>query len=234
MTEDDYDIFVNKVAAVLEGKGKRLTEVGIGVWWTALSSYDLDTVTDAIDRYVQSGDGIYSFTTNHVVELIEGNTVDASQEAWAKMDKAVRQAGPWADVIFDDPIIHRVIEDMGGWAGFGQKTDKEWAFVAKEFETRYRGYKHRSNLGDYLPRLTGTANTHNNEAGYMAQEPVLIGDLRKIAAVMGGGSGKAKIGFNRAGAELMALLPQLAAKPLAAPKKPNAIEIPFIQQGLLA
>jgi len=231
MIPDDYDLFISKVAAVLEGKGKRLSDTGAGMWWAALKGFDIEAVSDAIDRYIRSGDGIYNFTTNHVVELIEGGSVDSAKEAWAKMDKAVRLAGPWADVIFDDAIIHAVIEDMGGWAGFGQKKDSEWPFVAKDFETRYRGYKLRDNLGDYAPRILGAISTHNGAIGGPTQDPVLIGDVRKIAAVMGGGSGAAKIGFHRAGAELMAMLPQLAKQLSGPPPKLNIIGIPFNQQG---
>ena len=168
MTESDYDLFINKVAAVLEGKGKQLSEAGVSLWWAALSDYDVEAVSDAIDRYIRSGDGIYNFTTNHLVELIAGNSVDSAKVAWAKMDKGVRQAGPWVDVIFDDPIIHAVIGDMGGWAWFGMKKDSEWPFVARDFETRYRGYKMRANLGDYQPRILGVISTHNGAIGVAA------------------------------------------------------------------
>jgi len=41
--------------------------------------------------------------------------------------------------VFDDVLIHVVIEDMGGWKDCAID-DKQQPFVAKEFQDRYRGY----------------------------------------------------------------------------------------------
>jgi len=78
-----------------------------------------------------------------VIKMLQGSTQDSALTAWAKVDKAVRSIGTQMSVAFDDPLIHKVIQDMGGWLGLGQRQEAEWPFVAKEFETRYRGFKAR-------------------------------------------------------------------------------------------
>jgi hypothetical protein len=79
--------------------------------------------------------------------------------------------------VFDDALIHRVISEMGGWIQLGSKGNDEWPFVAKEFETRYRGYRMRAENPEFPPVLIGLANSQNAVNGHRA-EPVLIGDAK--------------------------------------------------------
>jgi hypothetical protein len=109
----------------------------------------------------------------------------------------VRQVGTYTDVVFDDALIHRVIQDMGGWIGFGLKDNDEWPFVAKEFENRYRGFKIRSETPEYPSILIGIATAHNTKQGFKASPPVLIGNELRAMQVMQGGTDKPSIGFKR-------------------------------------
>lgn len=210
MRQSDYDKFTKMLCAIGDMKRQPQSPWAIGVWWKALEHYDFAGVEDALIRHVQNPDnGQFMPAPADVIRLIKGNTVDAALVAWAKVDKAVREAGPWTDVVFDDPLIHRVLEDMGGWVGFGAKTDKEWPFVAKEFETRYRGYRTRADLDAYPALLTGVFNTFNSYEGLAQQPPLLIGDPRRASTVMRGGSAARSIGMHLAGAALMAAVPRL-------------------------
>jgi len=60
-----------------------------------------------------------------IVRMLGGRTLDRALMAWAKVDKAVRQIGTYESVVFDDALIHRVLHEMGGWVGMGQKTENE-------------------------------------------------------------------------------------------------------------
>jgi hypothetical protein len=126
-----------------------------------------------------------------VIKLIDGGTADQAALAWTKVDTAVRVRGPWDDLIFDDALIHRVIADMGGWVGLCHKDDKEYPFTAKEFQTRYRGYRMRPGAPEYPAKLTGAANAYN-EANHQPPLPaILLGDIEKSKAVAKGGLGSA-------------------------------------------
>jgi hypothetical protein len=105
----------------------------------------------------------------------------------------VRSVGTQTDVAFDDPLIHRVIHDMGGWLSLGSKTEDEWPFVAKEFENRYRGFKARNERVEYPKLLTGLYNAYNKTKGFALQPVTMIGNPEKVKQVMLAGSDKPQL-----------------------------------------
>jgi hypothetical protein len=79
-------------------------------------------------------------------------------------------------VVFDDPIIHRVVDDMGGWCSFGVKDGKELPFVEKEFVARYRAFKSKGVLPAYNRKLVGLDEARNVLDGFEPMNrPVYIG-----------------------------------------------------------
>jgi hypothetical protein len=117
--------------------------------------------------------------------------------AWSKVDKAVRQVGPYASVVFDDALIQRVLQDMGGWVLLNTKPDSEWPFVGNEFRTRYHGYRSRGEQPEYPKVLIGIAEAENVSKGRPAPDPVLIGDQMTAALVAKGGSEQPAPMFHR-------------------------------------
>ncbi|MFJ3464223.1 DUF6475 domain-containing protein [Achromobacter spanius] len=66
-----------------------------------------------------------------VVELLPKPSQDGALVTWAKVDRGVRQVGTHSTVVFDHPIIHPIVQDMGGWFALGVRQEKEWPIVAK-------------------------------------------------------------------------------------------------------
>lgn len=50
-----------------------------------------------------------------LIAALEGNATQQAQQAWTKIINAIRHVGGDATVIFDDPLIHSVLHDMGVW-----------------------------------------------------------------------------------------------------------------------
>jgi hypothetical protein len=98
--------------------------------------------------------------------------------------------------VFDDALIHRVIQDMGGWIGLGTKSEAEWPFVAKEFENRYRGFRSRNEHPPYAPVLIGIATAHNEPKGFESGKPVLIGNRQLAQRVLQEGASQPVLGFS--------------------------------------
>lgn len=160
------------------------------VWWRALKKYDLAAVIDAFGRYLVNPDcGRYPPKPGDIVRMLTGSTQDSAAVAWSTVDRAVREVGPYQDVVFDDRTIHRVLYDMGGWQAVNKRAsvDKEWVFVGREFETRYRGYVGSAVRFDYPPVLVGISNAENALSGFSAAPPVLIGRADDCVAVMNNG-----------------------------------------------
>lgn len=198
MQTDDFQKFHDGIVGVMGFYGKNVSSFALDVWWTALKGHNLPAVVDAFNRHLANPDtGQFPPKPADIIRMLQGSTQDSALRAWAKVDQAVRRIGTYSDVVFDDPIIHRVIQDMGGWIGLGSKNEDEWPFVAKEFENRYRGFKARSETPDYPAKLIGIANAHNEQKGFQADAPVLVGNERLAMQVLTGGSDKPTIGFKK-------------------------------------
>lgn len=200
MTHSDKPEFAALMAALGDYYARDISDAVIGMYWQGLQHYDLAAVRQALNRHMQNPDsGQFMPKIADIARMLGGTTQDAALVAWAKVDQAVRRVGNYADVVFDDPLIHRVLHDMGGWIALSTKTEDEWPFIAKEFENRFRGFRMRNEKPEYPPVLIGIAGAHNRKENHALQAPILIGDQAKAKAVMAGGTDKPLIGFASAG-----------------------------------
>jgi hypothetical protein len=189
MLDSELPDFSKTLLAVADYYGKELSENAMDLYWNALREYDLQAVKKALWAHARNPDtGQWMPKIADIAKVMQGRTDDQAAVAWSKVNQAVRRVGTYQCVVFDDPIIHRVLIDMGGWVYIGAKDDKEWPFVAKEFENRYRGYRMRDEMPDYPPVLIGMANAHNSQQGFRQNPPILIGDERRANTVRLGGT----------------------------------------------
>lgn len=176
--------------------GQSVSEFALSVWWQAMQPYGLAAVRQAFSRHAMNPDnGQFAPKPADIVRMLGGTSSDQALQAWAKVDRAVRHIGTYQSVAFDDALIHRVMQDMGGWIALGMKTEDEWPFVAREFENRYRGDAMRGERPDYPPTLIGLAEAHNAKEGFKSVGPILIGDAERAQKVMLGGTNKPAISF---------------------------------------
>ena len=207
MKQEDFQKFREGIEGVYTFYNKEISTFALDVWWNALRAYDLSAVIESFNRHLMNPDaGMWLPKPADIVKMFGGRTQDRALMAWSKVDRAVRSVGNYESVAFDDPVIHRVIHEMGGWIGLGQKTEDDWPFVAKEFENRYRGYAMRSETPDYPPTLIGIAEAHNSRKGLATERPRLIGNADVAAQVMRGGSAVNLIGMSRASESTMKAL----------------------------
>lgn len=213
MTPNDHEEFSNLIAGVFAFYKRDFSEFALGVWWAAMKPYELAAVNDAFGRHsVNPDSGQFMPFPADIVKMLDGSTQDAGLVAWAKVDRAVRSCGTYNSVVFDDPLIHRVIVEMGGWVLVGGKDEKEWPFLRNEFVNRYRGYRMRSETPEYLPVLIGIAEAQNNRTGQKSAPPVLIGNPDVAQRVMLAGQDKPTLGFVRMSAQLAANRPPPAPR----------------------
>lgn len=195
MIVSDKPSFFALIADVYAFYKSDFSEFAGRVWWEAMLPYDFAAVADALNRHCVNPDsGQFLPKPADVVKMLSGSTQDAALVAWSKVDRAVREVGTYRSVVFDDPVIHRVVTDMGGWVPLGAKEEDEWPFVRNEFVNRYRGYRMRSETPDYLPVLIGIAEAANSKAGFAIDAPLLIGNAKTAKAVLAGGSNKPLLG----------------------------------------
>jgi hypothetical protein len=198
MKQADFDGFTDIIQVVSEQYGKKLSDGAIALYWQGLHDFELSAVREALGRHLRNTDtGQFMPKIADIIRMLHGSTQDSALSAWAKVDKALRSVGLYETVVFDDPLIHVVLHEMGGWVGLGTKTEDEWPFVAKEFENRYRGFKARGEVPQYQPKLIGIVESHNAQQGHAIAQPILIGDAEKAKRVMLGGTDKQLLGITR-------------------------------------
>jgi len=189
MKPNDFESFSEMLSAVGGLYSKEISEMTMSLYFNALKEYDLAAVRLAFDRYVKNPDtGQFMPKPADLIRMMQGTSLDASMEAWAKVDKAIRQIGTYESVVFDDPLIHRAIADIGGWVKLGTKTEGDWPCVARDFQNLYKGYAHRNDTPEYDPVMLGITDLHNGSEGYGRQEPKLIGNAHAAQQVMLGGT----------------------------------------------
>jgi hypothetical protein len=199
MVDHELPQFAKILLAVADYYGKELSENVVDLYWNGLREYDLAAVQKALWAHVRNPDtGQFMPKIADVARALQGRTDDQAAVAWSKVDQAVRRVGTYQCVVFDDPIVHRVLIDMGGWVYIGAKDEKEWPFVAKEFQNRYRGYRMRDETPEYPPVMIGLANAHNSKTGFRENPPILIGDERKAHQVRMGGTTAPLLGMKSA------------------------------------
>lgn len=198
MQQRDFDGFVDIIQVVSEQYGKRLSDGVIALYWQGLQDFELDAVREALGRHLRNTDtGQFMPKIADIIRMLQGSTMDAALTAWAKVDQAVRKIGTYESVVFDDPLIHLVLHEMGGWIAMGTKTEDEWPFVAKEFENRYRGFKARGEVPTYPSKLLGMSEAHNTNKGFAVAEPMLIGNADKAKLVLRGGTDRPLLGMTK-------------------------------------
>ena len=192
--------FASLMVALADYYKQEISKGVMALYWEGLKQYDFASIEKAAWAHTQSPDesGRWMPKISDLTKVLQGSTKDQASLAWSKVDRAIRTVGTYTDVAFDDPLIHRVIQDMGGWVHIGSKDDDAWPFVAKEFENRYRGYKMKDEKPDYPRKMVGIASSQNGAQGIQFNAgTVLIGDEQKAIAVIKGGSESAAISFMR-------------------------------------
>lgn len=204
MIENEKKRFFTTLIGVADYYGKELSKGVLVVYWEGLREYDLEAVEKALWAHAKNPDtGQWMPKVADVAKMLEGRTSDQAAVAWSKIDRAVRQVGSYADVVFDDALIHRVLHDMGGWLQLMGKAESDWPFIAKEFENRYRGYRMRGETPPYPPVLIGMANAQNGKQGYALQAPVMVGDQAAAQRVLAGGNDAPLLAMQRAAAPML-------------------------------
>lgn len=197
---DERRRFAALLTALSDYYKSEISKAVASLYWEGLKQYDYEAIERACWAHTQLPDeaGRWMPRIGDIIRMIGGGTDDQSAKAWSKVDNAMRTRGTYDDLVFDDPLIHRVVADMGGWILIGGKDDKEWPFVAKEFQQRYRAYRQRSEIPDYPPRLTGMANAHNAAQNQPLLPPILVGDVEKAKQVLLGGGCAPQVSMKQA------------------------------------
>lgn len=194
MQEPEFDTFAAMLQAVAEYHGKTLSPGVISIYWQGLRDLELAPLRQALNAHVQNPDsGQFMPKIADIRRMIGGTIKDAALMAWNKVTEGISRVGGYNSVCFDDPIINRVLIDMGGWPALCQKPEKELPFIEKNFCERYRAYRTRGGEVDHPRYLSGLSEADNSLRGFKSSPPYLVGNHEAAQRVLASGSATAMI-----------------------------------------
>ncbi len=96
-------------------------------------------------------------------ETLYGNSEVRAIQAIKKLEDAVDHYGYYYSMVFDDPIIHAVVDRMGGWEWMTTQTYEEWKWIRKDFTKLYTQLSSLNiNMIDAPQRLIGYCERTND------------------------------------------------------------------------
>lgn len=187
MNNDEYQEFVELWTATQKlYSNAEPSNMTCELAFDALKGYPLGSIKQALSAHVQSPDaGVYPPKPADIVRHLQGTGGERGQHAWSKVERAIRCVGQYQSVCFDDPLIHVIIREMGGWPQLALVSGHEIGYKGHEFITRYTALA-RSGVTQWPSYLPGIAerDCRAMDQDEFVPEPVLIGEPEHAKAVL--------------------------------------------------
>ena len=171
---------------------KPISSKGLVIVYETLQRFEFEQIKRAVQIHMNSDSGEYAVTPAHVVKIIEGRTEELAARAYERLMVAISSVGPYDDIVFDDPALHAIIRDEGGWVDVCNMPVDQLPYFKARFLKLYQALKNRR-VFDYPKMLTGITNAENSvkkdEHGKSPEKlpPTVIGDKELAKQVYLGG-----------------------------------------------
>jgi len=197
MQLSDRERFSVLLADVLAFYGQEANPFSASVWWAACEAFSFEQVSRALSRHATDPErGQFPPKPADIVRQLQGTATDRSLVAWGKFFDAICRVGAYTDVVFDDPVIHAVVEDLGGWQKVCRSEMSELSYTQHRFTEAYKAYLQRGQF-EYPRRLMGDRSPDDVYArrGLPPPKPAIIGDVVKAREVyrLGAKAGKTSV-----------------------------------------
>jgi len=158
----DESKFKEYLTALCEIHDKKISPLLASLYWKVLEPFTDEQCEKAFKTLIY--ETRYFPKPVEFVEIIRGKNQDRATVAWLEVLDTVKHVGHYQSVQFSDPVIHSVIESMGGWvrlAGDMKADEEKWK--QKEFERLYDvlSKNPRDKMPGYLPGLCEIQNAAN-------------------------------------------------------------------------
>lgn len=169
------------LVSVSELCGRTVSKQVINLWFGLLSRYTFDEVSKAFSLHLER-EPRFPYPSD-ILGILNQSFSDRALSALVKVERGMSLHGAYSTVIFDDPVIHAVIEELGGWIKSCQLKEDQFTWWKKDFRERYEHHiKH--GLEYYYPsKLYGIFDMTNLTHGLPPQPPKLVGDKSKCLSI---------------------------------------------------
>ncbi len=199
MKPADRQRFAALITDAMAFYGKDVSPFALNVWWQACERFEFEQVSKALTRHAMDPErGQFAPKPADMIRMLAGTATDRAQIAWGKACEAMQRVGAYQDVVFDDPVIHAVVDDLGGWPKFCRSELAEMSYLQHRFTESYRAYAGREGI-EYPRKLIGDRASDDmySKRGLPPPKPAIVGDINRAREVYRTGSlsGKTSIAF---------------------------------------
>lgn len=150
--------FKELMTMVCEIHSKELTSTLADIYWEILTPFTDEQCEKAFKEIILTSK--FFPKPADFLEILRGKKTDQSTIAWLEVLDTVKRVGHWQSVKFSNPVIHSVINAMGGWAQLCMMEIKDEKWKQKEFERLFEVISSREGKHpDYLPGENENSNT---------------------------------------------------------------------------
>ena len=182
MTEKTRQEEITECVTILaEAFRQRVSEITFRTYEIGLSDLDINVIKRAV--VVKAIRDCKFMPSVHELRELCGATnssiaaKDRPLAAWQAVREAIRKVGAYESPCFDDPVIHAVIQQLGGWPVVCETLTSEMKWLEKDFCKTYSALCN-AELGDDLTgRLHGLCEISNAREGYL-NEPIHVAHVR--------------------------------------------------------
>lgn len=197
------------VTDVMAYYGKNVSEFTLSVWLQACEPFEFDQVKKALSAHATDPErGMFAPKVADIVRILAGTPTDRSMLAWGKTHEAMSSVGAYTDVVFDDPAIHAVIADMGGWPKVCRYPLDELSYLQHRFCEAHKAYT-RQGAFVYARQLMGDRSPDSEyiKVGLNPPKPAVIGRRSAARDVYRGGSVSGKTAISYQALEALEMSP---------------------------
>jgi hypothetical protein len=135
MNDNDRDWFADQMEGLGLTYDKEVTDPLSEIYFRALMAYSVEQIERAVNQIIITSK--FFPKPSELIELIEGSPDDQAAIAWEVANEAMRKAGYFQSVLFEDAAIGAaLITTFGSWTGFCEAMHQVWSEGDASFEER--------------------------------------------------------------------------------------------------
>jgi hypothetical protein len=157
--------FKELMTALCELHDKKLSQTLTDIYWESLNQFTNEQCETVFKELILTSR--FFPKPADFMEILKGKKEHNATIAWIEVLNAIKRIGNYESVKFADPVIHSVLQVMGGWDQLAETmTTDEEKWKQKEFEKLYQVMERRGNHPTYLPGTCENNNTPQMIAEY--------------------------------------------------------------------
>jgi hypothetical protein len=193
MTKKDLEAFSEIMSSLNEIYGdqqKGVSDLKMKLYFESLRDLTIDQLNHAV-VILSRTKKIKTFPLPaEIIEAAVGNAEDEAEAAFEVLLGVIQNIGPYRSVEFQDGIIGRVVEQLGGWEAVNDWAEVDRKWNRKNFCELYRSFVRRGVSSTPVKCVGIHENTNVNNKAIMNKEydmpkPVQIGEQKRLKLVSG-------------------------------------------------